>query len=212
MLKGIIFDMDNTLLRSHIDFPAMKQEVHGWLASRSLVPEAIDLSRYTTSILIEEAKQAGLSQAGYEEVMRLTVEHEVRGMADAGLEPGAEELLRALDERYILAIVTNNAEQAAARALTDTGIIDRFRYIVGRESMQAMKPSSSGYETVVQRSGIPASNWLSVGDSWIDGKGSVDAGISFVSYGTSLEAMRSRGVEPIGRIEQLLELNEWLRL
>ncbi|EFM09948.1 HAD-superfamily hydrolase, subfamily IA, variant 1 [Paenibacillus curdlanolyticus YK9] len=210
MPLGIIFDMDNTLLRSHIDFPAMKREVHAWLAARAFAAASLDLNRYTTSMLIEEAKQAGMSAGDYEAVMRITAEHEVRGMAGAGLEPGAVELLDALHGRYMLAIVTNNAEQAAERALTETGIIDRFTIIVGRESMQAMKPSPSGYETVLRQSGISASEWLSVGDSWIDGKGSVDAGIAFISYGTTLEAMRSRGVEPIHSIEELMELDRWL--
>jgi FMN phosphatase YigB (HAD superfamily) len=30
--KGVIFDMDNTLLRSKIDFPGMKQEIHRFLS------------------------------------------------------------------------------------------------------------------------------------------------------------------------------------
>jgi phosphoglycolate phosphatase len=74
-----------------------------------------------------------------------------------------------------------------------------------------MKPGPSGYQEVVKRTGIPAEQWLSIGDSWIDGRGSIDAGIRFVGYRTRDEELAARDVEPIARLTRLSQLLETIR-
>ncbi|QKS46537.1 HAD family hydrolase [Paenibacillus cellulosilyticus] len=210
-IKGIIFDMDNTLLQSRIDFGAMKRDVYTYLHAEGFLEAILPLTEYTTSMLIEQAKRQGLDASRYEETMRITRQHEIVGMSDASLEPEAEWLLSELEGEYVLAVVTNNAEEAAREALTRTGIAERFQLIVGREGMTEMKPGPSGYHEVVKRTGIPAEQWLSIGDSWIDGRGSIDAGIRFVGYQTKDEELASRGVEPIARLTRLSQLLDTIR-
>ncbi|WP_224753401.1 HAD family hydrolase [Paenibacillus terricola] len=212
MIKGIIFDMDNTLLQSRIDFGAMKRDVYNYLQAQGFLEQGLQLTEYTTSMLIEQAKRQGLDAGRYTETMRITRQHEIVGMSDATLEPEAESLLSALEEEYVLVVVTNNAEEAATEALTRTGIASRFQLIVGRESMTEMKPGPSGYQEVVKRTGIPAEHWLSIGDSWIDGRGSIDAGIRFVGYQTKDEELASRGVEPIARLTRLSQLLDTIQI
>ncbi|WP_159887433.1 HAD family hydrolase [Paenibacillus puerhi] len=212
-VKGIIFDMDNTLLQSRIDFAAMKQHIHKYLLSTGLLPIGFPWQEHTSSTMIEYAREAGLNEAGYAEVMGIAAEHELRGMEGAGLEPGAEELLAALHGRYALAVVTNNSQCAALKALRLTGIADYFDLIAGREQMTALKPSSSGFNYVLEQfPHSPAEEWISVGDSWIDGQGSMGAGIAFVSYKAGLEAMLSKGVEPKAGIHALGELMNVLEI
>lgn len=212
LIKGIIFDMDNTLLQSRIDFGAMKRDVYSYLQAEGFLEHGLQLTEYTTSMLIEQAKRQGLDAGRYAETMRITRQHEIVGMSDATLEPEAESLLSALEEEYVLVVVTNNAEEAAKEALTRTGIASRFQLIVGREGMTEMKPGPSGYQEVVKRTGIPAEHWLSIGDSWIDGRGSIDAGIRFVGYQTKDEELASRGVEPIARLTRLSQLLDTIRM
>lgn len=210
-IKGIIFDMDNTLLQSRIDFGAMKQDVYMYLQEEGFLEPGLSLTDYTTSMLIERAKRQGLDASRLSETMRITRQHEVVGMRDASLEPEAEWLLTELEGDYVLTVVTNNAEEAAMEALSRTGIASRFQLIVGREGMTEMKPGPSGYQEVVKRTGIPAEQWLSIGDSWIDGRGSIDAGIRFVGYQTKDEDLASRGVEPIARLTRLSQLIDTIR-
>jgi len=40
-IKGIIFDMDNTLLRSNIDFEAMKKETFAFLSTKGILPTTL---------------------------------------------------------------------------------------------------------------------------------------------------------------------------
>jgi Predicted hydrolase (HAD superfamily) len=210
-IKGIIFDMDNTLLQSRIDFSKMKQDVYDFLLAEGFLERDLRLTEYTTSMLIEQARRQGLDADRYAETMRITRMHEIVGMTDASLEPEAEWLLSELEGKYVLAVVTNNAEEAATEALTRTGIASRFQLIIGREGMTEMKPGPSGYQEVVKRTGIAAEQWLSIGDSWIDGKGSIDAGIRFVGYQTKDEELASRGVEPIARLTRLSQLLDTIR-
>ncbi|UVI30800.1 HAD family hydrolase [Paenibacillus spongiae] len=207
-IRGIIFDMDNTLLQSRIDFGMMKAGIYRYLVRSAVLEEGFPVEEHTTATLIEHIRQTGkLTGSLYEAVMKIAAEHEVRGMEGAGLEPGAGELLAALHRRYCLAVVTNNSIAAARTALERTGIVHYFDLIVGREQMTSMKPTPAGFLVVKERlHTIGADQWLSVGDAWIDGKASADAGIPFISYRTPLDIMHERGVRPIGRVDKLSEL------
>ncbi|MCR8645491.1 HAD family hydrolase [Paenibacillus sp. N1-5-1-14] len=108
--------------------------------------------------------------------------HEVCGMDGADLELGAEEVLSELKGSYHLAIVTNNSVEAAEITLRDNGILEYFDIIIGRELKKALKPSPDGYLRVLDEFKNSASEWLSVGDSWIDGMASMSAGIKFIAY------------------------------
>lgn len=209
-----MFDMDNTLLQSRIDYAAMKRDVFAYLRGRGYLADNLPVADYTTSMLIERAREAGMTDAGYAGAMDIATRHELAGMRDASLEEGAGELLSELHAggALVLAVVTNNSFAAAQRALDETGVSGYIELIVGREQMAAMKPSPSGYLHVLEQfAHLTAGEWISAGDSWIDGKASADAGIPFVSYRTSLDEMAQKGVYPIGRIERIADIRHYVR-
>jgi phosphoglycolate phosphatase len=211
LVQGIIFDMDNTLLQSRIDFAAMKQDIFTFLGSLGALPDDYEPSAHTSATLIEHAKQKGLTSEQELMVWEIATRHELLGMEGAGLEQEVKHLLALLDRQYILVVVTNNSLKAAQQALVSTGISDYFDLIVGREQMSSLKPSPSAFYYVKNKfSHIPDSGWISLGDSWIDGKASTEAGIRFISYQTDLELMRARGVQPIGQVHTMLELMNYL--
>lgn len=209
-VAGIMFDMDNTLLRSRIDFASMKQEVYEFLRGNGCLSE-LRLDRYTTSMLIDQALAGkGLDAELTAKLWDIPKRHELAGMQGAGLEPGAVSVLNRLHRRYRLAIVTNNSLEAAGVALRDNGILPLFDVVAGREQMGTMKPAPDGFLHVLRNSDIPADQWVSVGDSWIDGAGSEAAGIRFIAYQANREQMTERGVKPVAWIEKLEDLNHWL--
>ncbi|MDF2958806.1 MAG: haloacid dehalogenase [Paenibacillus sp.] len=209
--QGIIFDMDNTLLKSSIDFPAMKHAIFDFLVEKSILPETLAIGQHTTATIIEHARQLQLGAELEQQVWELAAQHELAGMKGAGLESGVRDFLASVHGKFILAVVTNNALPAALQALQETNIAGYFDLIAGREQMSALKPSPSGFQYVLDRFvHIPPAGWISLGDSWIDGKGSNDAGIPFVSYQTDLSVMSSRGVTAIGRINDIQELGQFL--
>lgn len=206
-LKGIVFDMDNTILRSRIDFQAMKNETYQYLVSKEILPVGYNLDCHTTSTIIEEAIQTyRMTEELRNEMWDIAKKHEVCGMQGADLEPGAVEVLSELKGRYHIAIVTNNSVEAAEIALRDNGISEYFDFIIGRELMKALKPSPDGYLRVLNEFKHSANGWLSVGDSWIDGKASISAGIRFIAYRSDTEKLKQMKVDPTAELSHLLEL------
>lgn len=209
-IKGIIFDMDNTLLQSNIDFAAMKYEIYDYLVKEAILQNGIPLDAHTCATVIALAQQTGMAPDQENQMWKIAEKHELKGMKGAGLEPGACELLERLKkDRYTLTLLTNNAQFAAEKALNDTGIIGYFDFIVGREKMKALKPSSAGVECIVAAyPDIPLDNWIFIGDSWIDGKAAQTAGIPFVCYRGDLELLARKRVTPKAKIDHLLEVIE----
>ncbi|MCY9580773.1 HAD family hydrolase [Paenibacillus alvei] len=206
-LKGIVFDMDNTILRSRIDFQAMKKETYQFLVSKEILPDGYSLDYHTTSTIIEEAIQTNrMTKELLNEMWDIAKKHEVYGMQGADLEPGAVEVLSELKGRYHIAIVTNNSVEAAEIALRDNDIMEYFDFIIGREVMKALKPSPDGYLRVLDEFKHSANEWLSVGDSWIDGKASISAGIRFIAYRSDKEKLKQMNVYPTAELSNLLEL------
>jgi phosphoglycolate phosphatase len=206
-IKGLIFDMDNTLLQSRINFPALKQEIHEFLVTNKVVSKEFSEREHTSSTLIEHARQSGISDEMYRSIMSIAVKHELTGMEGAGLEPGVRELLEDVHKKYVLVVITNNSVTAAFKALELTEINHYFDLIIGREQMTSLKPSPSGFHYAMDKfEHISSDEWISIGDAWIDGRASTDAGIPFISYTTSIDTMLSKGVRPIAQINRIGDL------
>lgn len=207
-IKGIIFDMDNTLLRSRIDFYAMKRAVFDLLVAHKFYDENFDYRNHTTSQLIEEVRRSQDMTREFEKLIWDTVAQiEKKGMEGADLEPWVPEVLKDLRDRYNLVVFTNNAQVAAETALNDTGITQYFDRIVGREQVEALKPNPAGIHYILsQYRDIPADCWLSIGDSWIDGKASQDGGVHFITYRGDISEMHQRDVYPLTSIKDMREL------
>ena len=207
-VRGLIFDMDNTLLRSRIDFDQMKKETYAYLVSCGILPHDFDLEQHTTSTLMLTAERAGrMSETMIAEMWGIANRIEKAGMHEAVLEPGAAELLQSLHGQMPLVIVTNNSTEAAELALRENGVRHYFDDVIGRDRVKAMKPEPDAFLLALAAyPDITAEQWLSVGDAWIDGAASIRAGIRFIAYNGDGIRMRAMGVEPYGEIQELSDL------
>ncbi|WCK56555.1 HAD hydrolase-like protein [Aneurinibacillus sp. Ricciae_BoGa-3] len=212
--RGVIFDMDNTLLRSSIDFAGMKKAVADLLIARGRLHVNMDISSYTTSQIIEFARvNQPFTRELDREVWETVERFEKAGMEGAVLEDHVTTILAQLAPDFALSVLTNNARSAACKALEETGITSYFNLIAGREQMTALKPSPSGVHYILRElSGIPLSSWVLIGDSWIDGKAAGDAGIPYISYKASADDLRMRGVTAAANMDSFLEIPEKLAL
>lgn len=209
---GIIFDMDNTLLQSAIDFTEMKRSVFELLVKDGLCAPNFDWHSHTASQLIEMARQSGkLKQETEVRIWDAVTECEKQGMHGAQLEPYVPEVLAELYGDCHLVVLTNNSCIAAQEALKETGIDHYFDYIVGREQMTALKPSASGvYYVLDHYPDVPAERWMFVGDSWIDGKAAKEGNIAFTAYKGNHNQMEKNEVYPVVYIEDMRELMDAL--
>lgn len=206
--QGIIFDMDNTLLKSNIDFDKMKKAVYDFLLAEDLIQECSTWKDKTASQWIE----AGREHPGFHhiesKVWKLVEEIEAEGMKGAQLEPFAPELLNYLKKQdKIVAILTNNAYSAAREALEQLSIFHLFDLVAGREHMEALKPSPTGVHFIMNRwKGMDGDKWVFIGDSWIDGMAAQKAGIPFIAYQAEPRHLQERGITPIKQVQNLMQL------
>ncbi|MBH5317659.1 HAD family hydrolase [Paenibacillus sp. GSMTC-2017] len=205
--------MDNTLLRSNIDFSSMKNDTFQFLVSKGIVSKEINIAEQTTSTIIDSAIRSNLmTEALIKEMWDIPKKYEINGMKDAVLEKGAKELLMELQEDFHLVVVTNNSVHAAEKALQENHIFHYFDCLVGREMMNTLKPASDGFNYVLnQYKTTSPEEWISVGDSWIDGKASMAAGILFISYNGDAEKMDKMDIRPTARIQELREIINFLK-
>lgn len=211
-IRGLMFDMDNTVLCSSIDFPAMKEGVYSYLSGHRLLPDLPAWQQYTSAQLIEMARErAGDGGQWLDGVWDVIGRFEREGMAGAGLEPEVHEVLDRLYGRYPMVILTNNTYPAALAALTETGVKSYFDHIVGREQMGRLKPSPDGVLYVHKLyPDIAAEEWVVVGDSWMDGKAASDGGSRFILYGCDTAGLETNEVPFIAQISKMSELLEHL--
>lgn len=212
---GMIFDMDNTLLQSNIDFMGMKQAIFALLVKDGLCESDLDWQNHTASQLIEMGRQSGKMEQEIERrIWKTVAEFEKRGMHGAHLEPYVTEVLERLCGDCHLVVLTNNACVAAQEALRETGIDHYFDHIVGREQMAALKPSPSGINYILTHyPDVPVERWMMVGDSWIDGKAAQDGRVAFAAYKGNHNEMKKNQVFPnvcITDMRDLLKNVAWI--
>ena len=105
MIRGFIFDLDNTLVDSRLDFEQMRREMD--------LPEGLPILEAIDSLPAERAQRC-------HEVLH---QHELAGAERAALLPGVGELLDTLRRRELpIAVATRNSREIARAMLTKCGI------------------------------------------------------------------------------------------
>jgi len=201
----VIFDFDNTLVDSRIDFAAMRGALIALLESSCPLPEPREaLMRVPIADLVTRiGNSASHLTARAWEVIEA---YEAAGLADAVPVPYVHAALAGLTERgFQLALLTNNARTATERVLAEFGLSALFSVTVTRDEVPALKPDPAGIRLVMERAGPHRTAYL-VGDSWVDGQAASRAGIRFVGFGPRQAEVEARGVTPWTWVTDLREL------
>lgn len=206
---ALIFDLDNTLIHSTIDFLGLRHRLIDLLESRGAAPAPReDLVRRPIPELaaIGEAAGTALGAAMWAEIARA----EREGLAEAAPDAHAAEVLRTLRARgYRLAVLTNNARETVLAKLEACDLARYFDLIATRDDVPALKPSPEGLRYLLAH--LPGARFAYViGDAWIDALAARDADLPFVGVGPKREAALERGAQPwawLARLRDLLDLD-----
>ncbi|HZO89920.1 MAG TPA: HAD family phosphatase [Chthonomonadaceae bacterium] len=178
-LAAALFDLDNTLIETHIDFPLMKREMLALVARYGLDPAPLT----ERDILgIVEAARESLQEAGREadstrfrtEAFARLEEIEIEHCAAPVELPGASELLAALRARAVpVAIVTRNCRAVAERLIRQGRLA--CDVLLAREDVARTKPHPDHLNDALHalaqqnaRPDFPPAACLMVGDHWMD--------------------------------------------
>lgn len=162
-LRGIVFDLDGTLVDSALDFPAMRREIG--------CPEGSGLLEFV------ETLDCANERASAEAIIH---RHEMAGAARATWMPGASRLLRAIAEAGLpTGIVTRNSRKAAGMTLEALGAPKLA--LLAREDARP-KPDPDGLLQLAERWQLAPGTLAYVGDFRFDIEAARRAGMRAVLY------------------------------
>ena len=161
-IRGVIFDLDGTLVDSHLDFDRIRAEM-GFEPGVPVL-ETIDT----------------LPEKDAQRCWEILERHEQAGFQRAKLMPGVREVLVALDQRNILqALVTRNSRRIAEATLERFSL--RFDPIVAREDA-APKPDPEAIEKILALWSFKPDQVAIVGDFRFDIEAGHRAGVRTVLF------------------------------
>jgi phosphoglycolate phosphatase len=201
--RGVVFDLDHTLVRSPLDLRAMAEELGRYLASHG-----VDLPpRQTRWSAPELARLVGERAPHLEEgFWRIALAHEHRALEAARAEPGAREALRDLGARgFRRAVWTNNGRAATEHVLGRLALGAELDLVVTRQEVRHLKPDPDGLRVIALR-WPDVRQLFVVGDSWVDGQAAHAGGAPFVAYRADRAELERRGIPVWAAIEHLGEL------
>ncbi len=212
MTPIVVFDLDNTLVHSRIDFLGIRQAIIGRLLEVGAleappadprvraIPEWLDLA-------------AAYDPALAAELWTLVDRFERDGMVHGTVEADARATLDQLQAAGLkLAVLTNNSLGSADAALERFDLRAPLDLVLAREVVPALKPSGAGVaQAHATLGGGPI---FMVGDSWIDGAAAQRAavGASFIAFRANLPDLAVRGIEPWSSVASLAEIPALLPL
>lgn len=201
----IVFDFDNTVVHSRIDFAGIRRELIE-LLRRSGHPDAVDerLARLSIGQIIEAG--AAHDPSTEAKSWRIVLEYETAGMVAATVEPDAGSALHALrDAGHRLAVMTNNARPATIAALDLFDLRTAFDLVLTRDEVP-MKPDPAGIVEAMATFGAAPERTVMVGDSWMDGTAALGAGVPFIGFRPRPGLLDERSVPYWAIVERLSEL------
>lgn len=188
-VKGIIFDLDGTLIRSSIDFPGMKRSMIAILEDHG-IPRGLLSPKETTVATMEKAERIWEEQgtpaaernqilAEIEEVMNRI---ELEAIPTVEEVEGAAEAVRRLREMgYRLAVLTRGHNAYAVEALGKTGMLGYFDLVLGREETPRPKPYAEALQHTAELMKLGLDEILFVGDHPIDSTCAENACVRFIA-------------------------------
>ncbi|MEW6991850.1 HAD family hydrolase [Colwelliaceae bacterium 6441] len=168
-LLGVIFDLDNTLVSSSLNFDHIKASID--------CPNNVDLLSFVDSLPAEKQQIA----------KKLIIAHEMADALSAKKLEGTDKLLSLLSQYKIpCAIVTRNSQQAAALKVQNNAI--DIPIILTREDHQP-KPAPDALLYLAKHWNMAPENLLYVGDYLYDLQAALNANTMscIVTHGQNLD-------------------------
>ncbi|MCI8843665.1 MAG: HAD family hydrolase [Oscillospiraceae bacterium] len=209
-IKAVVFDLDGTLLDTLRDIAAAANQA---LRQYGLPEHPVE--RYRAYVghgirgLFQQALPAGCEAA--EQILASYLEYYPEHCTDLTVFfPGIPEMLRALQGRYTLGVLSNKTERTAKRIMDHYFPPDLFRLVWGNDGRRPLKPDPAAGPLLCEALGVGPEEILFFGDGDTDMEFASRAGFLPVacSWGyRSREELEQAGARyMVDRAEQLTKM------
>jgi phosphoglycolate phosphatase len=206
-IKAIAFDLDGTLVESHIDFVRMKGAVIAYLASQGI--EGDFTPRQTNVEILTRAegiyRRRGGLDGGWEKIAdkigQIMDAVEMDSVSLAVPIDGSRETLAFMRQVGIgNGVVTRSCRAYALAVMERCGLSELVDVAVARDDVSKPKPDPEQLFLLAKLLGVDASEIVVVGDTLMDFQFAKNAGVGFVGVLTGFateDAFRSAGCHVI---------------
>jgi HAD superfamily hydrolase (TIGR01509 family) len=206
-LECVLFDWDGTLLDS---FEADAQAYIHMFAALGMKWSMAELKRHYSPNWHHVYRAARLPRAKWEEADRLWMKFYRTHQPE--LQPGARRVLRALERRFTLALVSSGSRARVRRQLREHEVAAMFRTKVCSEDAPRRKPHPAPLRLALDRLGLSPKVCVYIGDAPEDIEMAHRAGVRAIGVlGGSPVPERLRAASPDATIETIRELPNLLR-
>ncbi len=183
----IVFDLDGTLIDSHLDIANAANALIEALGGRRLSEQAVvAMVGEGAALLVRQALEAaGLDPSTPGTLDRFLALYADRLLEHTAVYPGTEPMLDRAGAHAPLAVLTNKPQRHTDTILSGLGLADRFTAVIGGDTAFGRKPDPAALQHLASGAGVAAADALMVGDSPIDLHTARAAGtrICLVRYG-----------------------------
>jgi phosphoglycolate phosphatase len=163
---AVVYDLDGTLVRLAVDWPAVHRDV-----VTRLREEGVPVGDEELWELLNRAHREGFAPV----VEEVIAAHEREGARAAELLPTAGELPRTVP----VGVCSLNAEGACRLALARHGLDEHVDTVVGRDTAGTYKPDPESLLVAVRELSVAPGQALFIGDSERDARTAERAGVAF---------------------------------
>lgn len=220
--KGIIFDLDNTLIDSNLNFPKMKTRIIKLLEKKGFPKGILSPTEMTTVEIMELAEsdwERKEISTKTREILRKKID---RYMNEGELESvdnlkeidGSKKAVNKLKSQgYKLAILTRGHNAYAIAALKKIGMFECFDLILGRGETPRPKPYKEALEHTIKLLKLKINEVIFIGDNQIDYDCAENTGCNFIGVATGRRGIKSWKNEqpPKVLLKSVAELPKYLK-
>jgi len=220
-LKGIIFDLDSTLIQAEIDFVDMKIHMIDLLEQYGHPKDTLSPTDQTTVQIMENANQEWDKQGKpkpecdmlLQKIEDIMNQGELKAIPNLQEIEGAGPAIKRLKEKGLkLAILTRSHHAYAVQSLQKLGIYDEFDVILGRNETPEPKPYKGAIDHTVKLMDLTVDDVAMIGDHQIDRDSAINSGCLFIGVATGRRGLKSWKDEkpPEHYLDSVAELPEYI--
>ncbi|MEM2790114.1 MAG: HAD-IA family hydrolase [Candidatus Bathyarchaeia archaeon] len=214
-VRAVIFDLDDTLIHSRIDYAGAKKSLIKFFIEHGVEPSLLSESMPSLEIF----KAAGESLRGknlpeefisrvFEGAKSMLSIFEIKALEGVKLMDGALETLNTLRKMGLkTGIVTNSCREYAARIIEMFSLDKYVDAFITRDDVNNLKPDPEHLLKALETLGVSADEAVFVGDHWIDAACAKRAGVKFILFRNNKWSFSETNVSKYAVIEELMSLS-----